>query len=735
MERNPFRAFSLISFLLVHSWFWLGYAGSGDQYIENASKCNGSSHREREREEYGYHCYCDRNCVVFNDCCFDNRTLNNSTRTEVPKSFCCLTTAITVPGNSTKPTNYYKMIGNCPSKWISSPDVATTRVNELCEETPTISEPPVTDKGTGIIYRNKYCGLCNNVTIDQLVLWSSQWSCDKGFERLLNSSTVINGTVFNSYCVPITYKPPKLQNSSQLIPIRRCWPLFPTCAIDPQSNTTHNIDYKALVANCTQCGVGSHPTNTSDMYWNSNCEQGNGETNHNIPNCDMDDHSGKVNGIAERISVIVSKDWLQNCLLLTSSNMGGHTNEITQVVCNENHVFNVITNICVMQTYLSPHNSDDCIDCQLLNRTDYTFVDSITVQSHKDNMTHSIMMFRTNDTVLICDCNNVINGFTPYLQFPEALFGITIAGFLFDIMAGVILLVTYSIFKELRTFYGKLLMHTAAVVITGDLAYVLTFPAEILAGALKEAICEASAIVSHYILLLRFTSMSVLAFEILKHFYAALKLKNNSDKRTWRSLLLYILPQYMIPLVIVGVCVILNYTVDGVVDYGRHFSGSCWIIVPTAILGSFVVPSGIMIMFNMFVFIFCLVVTIKIWKSPSKIESYGQTPKQLFWRNFRVLFAIFSISGVTWTFSVIVFFNKTIDDTTLWFYYVFAIFNTIQLVFVAIAYICTKRVANLYKGFFTRLYTKSKMCTKRFQTKANEESPATVSTSRLQEPA
>ena len=727
MERNPFRAFSLISLLLVHSWFWLGYAGSGDQYIENALKCNGSSHREGEREEYGYHCYCDRNCVVFNDCCFDNRTLNDSTRTEVPKSFCCLTTAITVPGNSTKPTNYYKMIGNCPSEWITSPDVATTsrRVKELCEETPTISEPPVTDKGTGIVYRNKYCGLCNNVTIDQLVQWSSQWSCDEGFERLLNSSTVINGTVFNSNCVPITYNPPKLQKSPQLIPIRRCWPLFPTCSEDPQSNTTQNIDYKALVTNCTQCGVSSHSTNTSDMYWNSNCEQDNGETSSNILNCDNDGDMRGVNGSTGKITVIVSKDWLQNRLLLTSSVRRGHTNEITHLVCNENHVFNVITNTCVMQTYLNPHNSDDCIDCQLLNRTDYIFVDSITVQSHKDNMTHSILMFGTDGTVLICNCNNVINDFTQFAQYRESLFGIRIIGLLLDIMAGAILLVTYSIFKELRTFYGKLLMHMAAVVIGGNMKFVLTLPAEIFAEDLQEATCETFAILSHFILLLRFASMSVLAFEILKHFYAALKLKNDSDKRTWRSLLLYILPQYIVPLVIVGVCVILNYTVDGVVDYDRHFSGLCWMTVPTAILGSFVVPSGIMIMFNMFVFIFCLVVTLKSWKSPSKFinKSCGQTPKQLLWRNFRVLFAIFSTSGVTWILTIVVLFDKTIDDGTLWLHYIFVLFNTIQLVFVAIAYICTKRVANLYKGLFTRLFAKSKMCSKRVQTKANEDFP------------
>ena len=726
MERIPFQAYSLVSLLLVHSWFWFGYAGSGDQYIENASKCNKSSHREGEREEYGYHCYCDQTCAFFNDCCYDNRTLNDSTRTEVPESFCCLTTAIT--GNSTKPANYYKMIGNCPSKWISSPDVATTsrRVNELCEETPTISEPPVTDKKTGIVYRNKYCGLCNNVTIDQLVQWSSQWSCDEGFKRLLNSSKVINGTVLNSYCVPITYKPPKLQESPQL-PIRRCWPLVPTCPIDPGSNTTHNImDYKALVANCTQCGVSSHPTNTSNMYWNSNCGQGNGETNSkmNILNCEMDDHVWGVNRSTGKITVIVSKDWLQNRLLLTSGVTGGYyTNEITQVVCSENYVFNIITNTCIMPMYLSPYNSDDCIDCQLLNRTDYTFVDSITVQSHKDNITYSILMLKTDGTVLICNCNNVINSFAPFAQYEETLIGITIVGFLLDIMAGAILLVTYSIFKELRTFYGKLLMHMSAVVITGDIEIILTLPAEIFSEAVQEATCEALAIFSHFILLLRITSMSVLAFEILRQFYAALKLKNDSDKRTWRSLILYILPQYMVPLVIVGVCVILNYTVDGVVDYGRHFTGLCWMIVPAAILGSFVLPSGIMIMFNMFVFIFCLVVTIKSWKSPSKFKSYGQTPKQLLWRNFRILFAIFSTSGVTWTLTIVVLFDKTIDDTTLWLHYIFVLFNTIQLVFVTIAYICTKRVANLYKGLFTGLCAKSKMCCKRVQMKTNEDSP------------
>ena len=40
-------------------------------------------------------------------------------------------------------------------------------------------------------------------------------------------------------------------------------------------------------------------------------------------------------------------------------------------------------------------------------------------------------------------------------------------------------------------------MHMSAVVIGGDIAFVLTLQAEIFADALKEATCEALAIVSH----------------------------------------------------------------------------------------------------------------------------------------------------------------------------------------------------------------------------------------------
>ena len=69
------------------------------------------------------------------------------------------------------------------------------------------------------------------------------------------------------------------------------------------------------------------------------------------------------------------------------------------------------------------------------------------------------------------------------------------------------------------------------------------------------------------------------------------------------------------------------------------------------------------------------------WRLPSKFESYGQTPKQLLWGNFRVLFAIFSSSGVTWTFIVVAFLLTSLC-TTLWLHYIFAVFNTIQPVFV-----------------------------------------------------
>ena len=77
-------------------------------------------------------------------------------------------------------------------------------------------------------------------------------------------------------------------------------------------------------------------------------------------------------------------------------------------------------------------------------------------------------------------------------------------------------------------------------------------------------------------------------------------------------------------------------------------------------------------------------------------------------RNYRVLTAVFCITGATWVFG----FLATIDSALSWAWYLFIIFNTTEAVFLTPAYVCTAKVLRLYRTAFAKWFQCGRKCLK-----------------------
>ena len=115
-----------------------------------------------------------------------------------------------------------------------------------------------------------------------------------------------------------------------------------------------------------------------------------------------------------------------------------------------------------------------------------------------------------------------------------------------------------------------------------------------------------------------------------------------------------------------------------------------------AIIVSFIVPLAICILFTTGAFLFVCIILVKLnWSTKDKHSTS--------YRNFRVLVAVFFVTGGMWLFG----FLALIDSALSWAWYVFIILNTTQAVFLTLAYMCTAKVLRLYRTALRKVFRQS----------------------------
>ena len=644
-------------------------------------------------------CTKSQHCKLFGDCCADTKFSKNNLTQEF--TFDCVSNKEGLESNgfSNLLKDYY-MIGHCPPSTEEELDPASSP-KTLCESDDP-PRPPVTDNTTGIVYKNEYCALCNGVSGAHLVRWPSEWRCEVQFQANYTSAISLTLETILQFCKPVIFSPPSnVYHSSLLYPLRegceknvihRCPPVEPGTGLTAE-------EYDELIQKC-DFGVANAVSYEGIDYKNRYCAQC------SVANFDVVMLECVVRSDKSLIPVAPpgGSDFTFPILFDVTGSGKVLIGEVTIITstteeqsCPRGHVFDYYTNQCRLDLCSPGYvmTATECVtNCSLiaLNSTEYkNITDSVILwESISENFT--IVRFGRNGEAIICSkfsetYTQEVNTSTTKLiyGYPEAFSIISYVGFSVDLISCIIVIITYSIFSELHSFFTYLLLNLTTVILLGDAVFLLG--QIVLSFIFDDIFCQIFAILLHYLFLCRFIWMSVLIWNITIKMHQASKMIPHSTKAACPHLLYCMLIGWLLPAVIVGVAVTVNYSVPGSVAYGA--GGSCWVTEVIALGVSFILPLALCLVFNTVLFTYSVAVIVRISrKGLGKSVDQSQAL-----RNFRAMVTIFSVTGLTWIFG----FVPLIDPALFWSWYIFIVLNSTQAVLIFVAYVLKPRVLLLYK--------------------------------------
>ena len=243
-----------------------------------------------------------------------------------------------------------------------------------------------------------------------------------------------------------------------------------------------------------------------------------------------------------------------------------------------------------------------------------------------------------------------------------------------SIIASLVLLLTFSLFRSLRTLPGQVVMNLAVSFLTGDIAFLVT------TDALKSGLW--GLLVGSYFFSTRFMWMALVGFEICRNIYRGIKLQSDSKKAQNVLLTTYLVIGWGLPLVPTAIMVAVeNSDTDAATKSIAGIFG----------LSTYFIPIGLTVLFNIGVVIFLSISLHKAAARQKKIKN-NLTKNQTSTNFARVFLIILTALGLTWIFifAALLQVDSIILETAI------VIINASQPIFVSIAFIGTKKVAKEY---------------------------------------
>lgn len=299
---------------------------------------------------------------------------------------------------------------------------------------------------------------------------------------------------------------------------------------------------------------------------------------------------------------------------------------------------------------------------------------------------------REGKPVICCDKSSTADSPSPPspMPFSFTVIVLTYVGCSLSAIGCALILLTYCIFRDLRSLSSEILMNLAVGYILGDLLILVLEPATV--ESQNGTFCITLAFMLDFFILIRFSWMSVMALEMVRTFTHACQLSPISAKKAKRKLLiLYMLLGWGIPVPLTAVTVVVHFTAKQLLAYRGGVDeevviGSCWFERGTAELLAFGIPAGISLFLNAVAFAW--IMGNLCWLQIDTKGQRFQCRVQL-----RVYLAIFCAVGLTW---FIVF----ASPLSVWAFYLFIVFNTTQVFFISLSFVCTKKVFRLYLDIF-----------------------------------
>ncbi|XP_055888101.1 uncharacterized protein LOC106072137 isoform X1 [Biomphalaria glabrata] len=309
----------------------------------------------------------------------------------------------------------------------------------------------------------------------------------------------------------------------------------------------------------------------------------------------------------------------------------------------------------------------------------------------------------TTDTLTVCGCNHMTNFallmdvYQSGLQISELdkkiLSIISYVGCGISLAALLLTLMTYTFFRPITQYNlsdqthskrklrrdnpSKILINLCLALMASNLVYLVGMQDYTFSDM---ASCKAVAVLLHYFLLSSLMWMAVEAF------YMYLALVRVFKTYFTNFILKCALVGWGIPLIIVVITLAIN-TTD---NYGFLNSGLCWLHNP-AFYAAFVGPVCAILLVNFLAF--ALVIRQLMSMSSSKLNK-SDTNSTV--QRLRGAIGVVILLGLSWIFAIF-----AIDQASVAFYYLFAIFNSLQGLFIFIFYCLLKKDAmTAWKSLF-----------------------------------
>ena len=695
-------------------------------------------------------CRCDANCTVYGDCCSDRPQCSEEPANQPLDGLQCrLTEDVFLlesydydPASVGASADSYWMVSACPRDWLDGGDELRREVERNCSNDST-TLPPVSDLSTSLAYKNEYCAVCNGV--QRLVQWQYGLGCTEWLSRELEAASLglvifeLTLEVIARECLVCGYQPPSSNLSSN---IRACYPHVDTCLPQDQllNYATDTEGYEELV---NQCRSGPMNLVTSQpgraVYRNEHCALCNG-VSETVCAPEPDAFPGPPSLSCER----EAEKRLGNQLRPASTtpqppsnsthNIGGGiigfpfslvldvsgsgvrvttstTSQSVSVTCGEGELYDPTQQSCRSTVCPEVFEGGGCefpdseLTCpnatascptgliQLTGQDMFDVLDNCTVRF--DGEVYSVLYYEGEDPVICPDLDS--NGtrienvtVISFYSYPTAYFVLTYVGCSLSLAGAFIILLTLSLFKELRTLPTMILANLAFTILVSTFFILVGGP--IAEATQSRGLCVSVAIILHLFFLAQFSWMTILSVEISLTLYRGIRLRRPpTAKRNRRTFALYLLLGWSIPAIIVVISVAVNFapSTSHLVLYGRLEDGTdglCWINHTNSAIVSFLVPIIISIVVNS---ILLLIITVVLMRA--LLNQIGLSTSNTPYAYIRVYAAVFFTSGVTWLFGFLaLLLGKD------WAWYPFIVLNSIQGLALCLAFLLTKKVAYSY---------------------------------------
>ena len=236
----------------------------------------------------------------------------------------------------------------------------------------------------------------------------------------------------------------------------------------------------------------------------------------------------------------------------------------------------------------------------------------------------------------------------------------------------------YCVFKEIRTQAGLCVMNLCGALFFAQMCFIVNNNKMFLT---HREVCVTAAAFQHYIWLVTFLWMNVLAFDVSCTFA---HMKPSGSARKTSRMCAFAVYAWGLPAVFVVICLVIDFCTDLPFTYGSKTT--CWLAGPGAIVYYFAIPLAAVLAANLVLFVHTAVAL----RRATTIANRARQPRQQR-TNVFVYIRLTSLMGFTWLFG----FLANIDVLSfLW--YPFIVCNSCQGIVIFVSFALTATVRRLW---------------------------------------